>query len=70
MNIECYGNKGRARLHQHVPYFLSNTSAKNYHNRIVCVKIIASQRWDVFKTQCTYALCLKQDLRLNVDRMQ
>jgi len=27
---------------------ISNTSAKNYRNRIVCVKIIASQRWDVF----------------------
>jgi len=25
-----------------------NTSAKNYHYRIVYVKIIASQRWDVF----------------------
>ena len=28
--------------------FLSNSSAKNYHNRIVYVKIIASQKWDVF----------------------
>jgi len=28
-------------------YFLSNTSAKNYRNRIVYVKIIESQRWDV-----------------------
>jgi len=26
----------------------SNTSAKNYRNRIVYVNIIASQRWDVF----------------------
>jgi len=33
-------------------YFLSNTSAKNYHNRIAYVKIIASQMWDVFKTRC------------------
>ena len=31
-----------------ISYFLSNTSAKNYRNRIVYVKIIASQRWDVF----------------------
>jgi len=27
---------------------LINTSAENYRNRFVCVKIIASQRWDVF----------------------
>jgi len=31
-----------------ISYFLNNTSAKNYHNRVVYVKIIASQRWDVF----------------------
>jgi len=31
-----------------ISYFLSNTSAKNYRNRIVCVKIIASLRWYVF----------------------
>jgi len=29
-------------------YFLSKTSAENYRNRIVHVKIIRSQRWDVF----------------------
>jgi len=29
-------------------FFLSNISAKNYDNRMVYVKIIASQRWDVF----------------------
>jgi len=34
-------------------YFLSNTSAKHYRNRVVCVKIMASQRRDVFETQCT-----------------
>jgi len=27
---------------------MSNTTAKNYCNRVVYVKIIASQRWDVF----------------------
>ena len=27
-------------------------SAKNYRNHVVYVKIIASQRWDVFETQC------------------
>jgi len=26
--------------------------AKNYRNRIAYFKIIASQRWDVFETQC------------------
>jgi len=31
-----------------IAYFLGNTRAKNYHNRMVYVKIIASQRWDVF----------------------
>jgi len=31
-----------------IPYFRSNISAKNYRNRIVHFKIIASRRWDVF----------------------
>ena len=35
-------------------YSLSNTSAKNYHNQIIYyVKIIVSQRWDVFEPQCS-----------------
>jgi len=35
-------------------YFLSNTSAKNYCNRIECVSIIASQNVGRFcETQCT-----------------
>ena len=34
-------------------YFLGNTSARNYCNRIVYVKIIASLRWVVFETQCS-----------------
>jgi len=37
-------------MHHLMSYFLSNTSAKNYRNRIVCVKITASQKWDVFET--------------------
>jgi len=40
-------------MHRLISYFLSNTSAKNYRSRIVYVRIIASQRWDVFETQCT-----------------
>jgi len=43
--LERWGGKTKHRL---ISYFLSNTSAKNYRNRVVCVKIIASQRWDVF----------------------
>jgi len=35
-------------MHRLISYFLSNTSAKNYRNRIVYVKTIASQGWDVF----------------------
>jgi len=38
---------GKAK-HRLILQFLRNTSAKNYHNRIVYVKITASYRWDVF----------------------
>ena len=31
-----------------IAYFLGNSFAKNYRNQAMCVKIIASQRWDVF----------------------
>jgi len=31
-----------------ISYFLSNTYAKIYRNRVVYVKIIASEMWDVF----------------------
>jgi len=31
-----------------IAYFLNNSYAKNYHNRTVHVKVIASQKWDVF----------------------
>ena len=48
--IDMWGEKTKHRL---ISYFPSNTSAKNYGNQIVYVKIIASQRWDVFETQCT-----------------
>jgi len=40
-------------MHRLISYFLSNISAKNYRNLIEYVKIIASQRWDVFETQCS-----------------
>ena len=32
--------------------FLGNICANIYRHRTVYVKIIASQRWDVFETQC------------------
>jgi len=56
------GNAALERWHEKtkhhlISYFLSNTSAKKYHNRIMCVNIIVSQRWGVFfETQCT-AVC-------------
>jgi len=39
---------GRKTMHRLISYFLSNTSAKNYRNRIMYVKIIASQTREVF----------------------
>ena len=47
-NAEALDRWGGKPKHHIILYFLSNISAKNYRNRIVCVKIIASQRWDVF----------------------
>jgi len=38
---------GKTKL---ISYLISNTSAKNYPNRLMDIKIIASQRWDVFET--------------------
>jgi len=33
-----------------IAYFIGNISAKKYQNPFMCVKVIASQRWDVFET--------------------
>jgi len=52
-NAEALDRWGGKTKHCLISYFLSNTSAKNYHNGIVYVKIIASQRWDVFETLCS-----------------
>ena len=38
----------RKTNHRLISYFLSNTSAKNYLNRIMYDNIITSQTWDVF----------------------
>jgi len=35
-----------------IAYFLGNICAKNCRNRTMCVKIIASQIWEAFETQC------------------
>jgi len=31
-----------------IAYFIDNVSAKKYQNVLMCVKVIANQRWDVF----------------------
>jgi len=36
-----------------IVYFIGNISVKKYRNPLTCVKVIASQRWDVFETWCT-----------------
>ena len=47
-NAEALDRSGGKTKHRLISRFLNNTSAKNYRNRIVYVKIIASRRWDVF----------------------
>jgi len=52
-NAEALDRWGGKTKHHLIFYFLSNTSAKNCRNLFAYViMIIASQRWDVFKTQC------------------
>jgi len=54
-NAEALDRRGGKTKHHMIPYFLSNISAKNYHNRIVYVKFIRSRTWDVFfETRCIY----------------
>jgi len=38
--------------HLLIAYFIGNISAKKYQNPFMCVKVIASQRWDVFLRHC------------------
>jgi len=47
-NAEALDRWGGKTKHHMILYFPGNISAKNYHNRIVYVKIIARRRWDVF----------------------
>ena len=44
-NAEALGRWGGKTKHRLISYVVSNISVKHYRNRIVCVKIIASQRW-------------------------
>ena len=37
-----------------IAYFIGNISAKKYQNPFMCVKVIASQRWDVFSRHGVY----------------
>ena len=43
-NAEALERRGGKTKHSLIFYFLSN--------RIVCVKIIGRQKWDVFETRC------------------
>jgi len=36
-----------------IAYFVGNISAKKYQNPFMCIKVIASQMWDIFETRCT-----------------
>ena len=58
-NAETLERWGGKTKHHLISHFLSNTSAKNYRNRIVYVKIIASGRWDVFwdTVQVAWSVC-------------
>jgi len=47
-SAEALDRWGRKTKHRLISYFLSNTSAKHCRNQIEYVKIIASQRCDVF----------------------
>jgi len=47
-NAEALDRWGGKTKHRLISYFLSNTSTKNYRNRTMYVKIMASWRWDVF----------------------
>jgi len=37
-----------------IAYFIDNISAKKYQNPFTCIKVIASQRWDVFLRHGVY----------------
>jgi len=41
-----------------IAYFICNISTKKCQNPFMCVKVTASQRWDVFETRCTITLSI------------
>ena len=58
-----------------IAYFIGNISAKEYQNPFMCIKVIASQRWDVFlrhgvltcaqkltSSQLSFVVCTTTDL--------
>jgi len=57
-NAEALDRWGGKEKHCLISYFMGNTSAKNYGNRIVYVKIIARQRWGVFWDTVYKQVCL------------
>jgi len=61
-NAEALDRWGGKTKRHPISYFLSKTSAKNFHSQIVYIKIrpIASQMWDVFET--VYVLCIEHNV--------
>jgi len=60
-NAEALDRWGGKTKHSLVSYFLNSTSAKNYRNRIVCIKTIASLKWDVLTHSvyvCVSCVCV------------
>jgi len=61
---------GGKRKHRRISYFLSNTSAKNYHNWIVYVKLIwhikGGTFWDTVYMGCILASSSKCDFTMCV----
>ena len=50
--------------HLLIAYSLSNISAKKYQNLFMCVKVIASHRWDgFFETRCRVPYCNAAKMR-------
>jgi len=42
-----------------IAYFIGNISAKKCQNQFMCIKVMASQRWDVFfETWCRYKMAM------------
>jgi len=49
-----------------IAYFIGNISAKKYQNPFMCVKVIASQRWDVFETRCRKFRRISEKVKVEV----